>query len=461
MMKTRFLVCVMTLMLICGLSAAADAPRNPLPAPGFEENASHWWTIGDDSSKVLPEAAHTGKMGLRIGSMTYNPRGASVTGARLPVAPGQAFTLTFWAKGAPHCAAVYLNYFNAAGKSVTPSAKPASAKKSAGQQLCGLDKGADAWNQYSFPAEAPEGAAFVALWIHSFSGAAGLVDLDDFALVGLAGDAAPIAPAPPRKVAPKNAKQAKLPERKAPPIIVIKLDDVKQVRGNISAPWRKVADFFKERKLKAGFGVICDTLPDAQPAYVNWLKELHDAGLIEFWFHGWDHAPHAVNGDDLKEFSGRTYEDQLERFTKSQKLAQEKLGFAFTTFGPPGSGNGPSQDANTYRAMQDEPHMTAWLYPAPQDDAGKALEAKGKVAILDRVWQVNIESAVGVPDYQRFLEGYQANPQREYFVLQGHPWAWAGGRFDEFVKIIDFLQAQKAVFMTPSELVAHLKQGKS
>lgn len=45
------------------------------------------------------------------------------------------------------------------------------------------------------------------------------------------------------------------------------------------------------------------------------------------------------------------------------------------------------------------------------------------------------------------------NPDRKYFVLQGHPAAWGGPRFDEFVKIIDFLTKQKCVFMTPVEYV--------
>lgn len=455
-MTMRLACWMLALALLAGTArGAAMNDGNPLPDPGFEEGSGKGWSIGDEISTLTPEAAHSGKMGLRIGTPAYSARGSAVTSARLPVTPGQTLTVTFWAKGEPNHAGVFLYFYNAAGKQVTAKAAAGQAKGGGGQPARAIDKPAGQWQQYDLKAQAPEGAAFVSLWLHSYSGGRFVIDLDDFALTGLAKDAVAIAPAAARKVARKVVDPSNLPPRKSPPIIIIKLDDVKQVKGDISAPWRKVADFFKSRNLKAGFGVICDTLPEATPKYVQWIKDLHDSGLIEFWFHGWDHAPHAVNGDDLKEFSGRSYDDQLERFRKSQKLAQEKLGFAFTTFGTPGSGNGPTNDANTYRVMQDDPHMTAWLYPAPLDAPGKALAAKGKVAILDRVWQVNLESAVGVPDFQSFLQGYAANPEREYFVLQGHPWGWAGEKFDEFVKIIDFLQAQQAVFMTPSEFVAY------
>ena len=436
------------LPLIAGMLSPVWGADNALPDPGFEGDNAQWWAIADDSSQIVPEAAHTGRLGLRIGSRTYNPRGASVTSARLPVTPGQALTLSFWAKGAPDGCAVYLTFANAAGKSVTDAATPRG-----GQQLCAVNKQAEGWNAYTFTGKAPADAATVALWIHSFAGAAGVIDLDDFALGGLTGAAAAIPPPQPRqaRATPTN-RPVTLPARQARPVIILKLDDVKQAGSGVPASWKKLADFFQERRLKAGFGIICQTLEQAQPSYVRWLKEVHAAGWVEFWFHGWDHATHDVNGAALKEFNQRSYAEQKERFDKSQQLALAKLGFAFTTFGPPGGGTGPSFDDSTCRVMQDDPHMKVWLYPQPLDEAGRQLQAAGKVAILDRVWEVNLESAVGVPDYNKFLQGYAAHPERTYFVLQGHPAQWGnGGRFAEFVKIVDFLVTQQAVFMTPTE----------
>ena len=440
------------LVLLLVVGNGVCLAENPLPNAGFEDGTNKmWWSIGDNSSQIIPEAARTGKLGLRIGSLKYNPMGASVSSARLPVTPRQEFTLSFYAKGVPKCCGVYLMFANDAGKSVA-NADPRF-RGGGGHPVCVVDKQEGEWNAYSLSAQAPTNAAFVGIWVHSFSGATGLVDFDDFAFAGIAPDAVAVPPAPPRKVAPAPGagQPVKLPSRKSPPIIIIKLDDVKQVRGNISVPWVKVADFLKSRQIKGGFGVVCETLQEAAPAYVKWIKEHHDSGLIEFWYHGWDHGTHVENGVELKEFNGRSYEDQKARFDKSQKLALEKLGFAFQTFGPPGGGTGDGMDANTYRVMQADPYMKAWLYPQPMDDAGKALEGQGKVVILDRVWAVNFESAVGVPDFDRFVAGYAASPERDYFVLQGHPDPWGEARFNEFVRIIDFLVEQKAVFIHPSE----------
>ena len=185
-------------------------------------------------------------------------------------------------------------------------------------------------------------------------------------------------------------------------------------------------------------------------------------GAIEFWFHGYDHAVHSVDGTQFNEFNGRCYEDQKQRFDRSQRLARQHLGFVFHAFGPGGGVGNGLFDANTVRVMADEPEMRIWLYPQPLDAAGKKLEAQGKVVILDRVWAVNLESKPGLPDYQRLVDGYAKYPQRKYFVLQGHPNKWTEEhRWDEFVKIIEFLKARGCPFMTPSEYVASLSAGQN
>ncbi len=73
--------------------------------------------------------------------------------------------------------------------------------------------------------------------------------------------------------------------------------------------------------------------------------------------------------------------------------------------------------------------------------------------MLDRVWAVNLESKVGQPDFQRFLEGNAKNPDREYFVLQATDVLGNAREMGEFTKIINFL-VDKAEFLTPSELAA-------
>jgi peptidoglycan/xylan/chitin deacetylase (PgdA/CDA1 family) len=284
------------------------------------------------------------------------------------------------------------------------------------------------------------------------------MDFDDFALAGLAPDAVPIPPVQ-RPRPPPPPKPEEIPPRKVPPVINLKFDDVKQFKGMVFPCWTKLAEYLQSRQIKGSFGVICQSLEEATPEYVEWIKRWRDSGLVEFWFHGWDHATHEVDGVRYNEFNKRPYAEQKERFDKAQRLAQEKLGFAFETFGPTGGVGNGLFDENTVKVMADDPHLKAWLYPQPLDKAGQELEAAGKVTILDRVWAVNLEAGVGAPDFNRFLAGYAQNLTRDYFVLQGHPAAWDDNRFAEFARILDFLVAQKAVFMTPMEFVNSRKGG--
>ena len=442
------------LKFVCFSFVFAVAAQAALPNPGFEEGLSGW-VARDAMSKAVPEAAHTGKLGLRIVDEDTK-KGSDFTSAKLPVTPGQTITLTFFAKAQGDFSGVYLWFHDATGKAV----KDAALKYTGGMPSVGVKKGGGDWTPNTLKATVPAGAATVVVWVHSWGSATGTADFDDFEVAGLTEGIAPVIGVQPviAAAAPTVATAMPvLPPRKAPPVIIIKLDDLRQIDGKVHGSWNKVADFLRQRKIKGSFGVIAQTLEEATPAYTQWIKDRQASGEIEFWFHGWDHGVWTNDaGKKLSEFGGRSFEEQWERFARSQKLAVEKLGFAFATFGP-GGGGALHQDAATAEVMAKDPAMKVWLYPSPIDATGRKLAAGGKVTILDRVWAVNFESKVGYPDFQKFVEGYAKNPDREYFVLQGHPTHWAGPRFDEFVKIIDFLTAQKAVFMTPSEYAASLK----
>src|SRR5690606_37679085 len=133
-------------------------------------------------------------------------------------------------------------------------------------------------------------------------------------------------------------------------------------------------------------------LAEATPAYADWIRSRHDSGLVEFWFHAWDHGTWKNDaGKKLSEFDGRPLEEQARRLADSQRLAKEKLGFAFKTFGPPGGGQGRHQDAATAEVMSKDPDIKVWLYPSPIDAMGRELADTGKLTILDRVWAVNLE----------------------------------------------------------------------
>ena len=247
--------------------------------------------------------------------------------------------------------------------------------------------------------------------------------------------------------------------RAAPAIIVLKLDDVSQVRGNVHAAWRRVDETFAARNIKASYGVICETLTQATPDYAEWIRSRHASGRVEFWFHGWNHRAHDVDGKPCNEFAGWSYDSMKALVDRSQKAALDKLGFAFATFGPTGCGApGPNLDETVLKALHDDPYIKVALYPTPLDAMGQSVAADGKLTILDRVWDVNLEGAVGVPDCRRLMTGYAAHPERAYFVLQGHPAMWSGERYNEFLRILDFLAEQNVVFMTPTECAAAVRK---
>jgi len=433
------------------LTASASVAVTPLPNSGFEEDGYLWAVSG--SAQVTPEAAHTGKSGLRVGTAAYSTDGASVTSARLPVTPGQNITLAFQVRSQAPCSGAYLWFYDDAGKVLKVPRGMNTA--------CWISETNNVWSPHSLQAAVPAGAATVAVWVHASPGVPGIADYDDFVLTGIAPGAIATPPPPPRKpaAAKKPVSTTALPPRGKPAIIVLKLDDLKQIRGDVHAAWKRIDGVLEERHIKASYGVISETLAEAEPTYVNWIKTRHDAGRIEFWFHGWDHGPHDVNGKPCNEFAGWPYDGMKALVDKSQKAALDKLGFAFQTFGPTGSGApGPGLDETALRVLHDDPYMKVALYPMPLDDMGKKVTADGKMTILDRVWDVNLEGAVGVPDCQRLIEGYAKHPDRAYFVLQGHPAMWSGARFSEFLRILDFLTAQKVIFMTPSECAAAIKK---
>jgi peptidoglycan/xylan/chitin deacetylase (PgdA/CDA1 family) len=243
--------------------------------------------------------------------------------------------------------------------------------------------------------------------------------------------------------------------------IVFKLDDVRtNDSGYLSERWRRLLPLVQERKIKLSLGVIADSLENAKPAYISWLKEMHATGLVEFWFHGYDHGVRQVGDQEAAEFTALTYEEQKARFDKSQKLAQEKLGFTFQTYGPPGGGKMKISDADldaTARVLTDDPSMKVWLYPSPIDARGEKLNATGKVTVLDRVWAVNLEQPLFVPNPEKFIAGYNKYAAgRRYFILQGHANKWDEPRWAEFLKIVDYVTQNKIPTMLPTELAASL-----
>lgn len=456
------------------LSLAAAGETLPLINGGFEEELTGWTVseVPGATCTVRADAAHQGKAGLHVVDES-DTLSAKALSTPIPVNPGTTYRLSFWANTpTPGRMGVFMRFETANHQIIDPENLTHST----------LNGAASDWVEYSVEARAPEEASSLTIWVHSYSRMTGSADLDDFALesVDAAGDSStPAAAASPAPIKATALSASTTPSRDSahPMNIILKLDDFRAAKDHRALPaqWQKLAALIKERQLKVSIGIVCDSLAEGNDASLAWVRDLQKTGLVEFWFHGYDHQGWLdTDGRAYAEFRKRPYEEQKRRFEQSQQLAEQKLGFPFQTFGPPGfvppkppDGESPvlttpqapafpgdnfGFDASTIQVMQEDPHMKVWLYPTPIDEAGRQLAAKGKVAILDRVWNVNIEMPLFTPNLSKLKEGYsQAAPKRNYLVLQGHPTHWDDAKFAEFVKIVDFLTREGAVFTTPSE----------
>lgn len=243
------------------------------------------------------------------------------------------------------------------------------------------------------------------------------------------------------------------PVPRDPPAVVLKLDDLAtDAAGGVPPAWKRLTDFALERKLKISVGVITRSLATATSAYLDYIKDLRQTGLVEFWFHGYDHRQWVENGRKFQEFKGTPYEHQKDHFVRSQALAREKLGFAFTVFGAPFN----AYDNTTLRVLAEDPAISVVLYANPS--ARDLLPGK---VVLDRVGDVNIEAPLFVPDAAKFIAGYLRHAEvRRFYVIQGHPDQWDDARWSQFVKLVDYLQHNHIPVVTAAELAASLASPK-
>ena len=229
--------------------------------------------------------------------------------------------------------------------------------------------------------------------------------------------------------------------------VMLKFDDVGNHNGSVNYRFARLADYLASKKLKSGFGVIVksiDNLPNEK--YIEWLKKnaVENGGLIEFWNHGWDHAMffNCTEDDDCdrttkfhgEHATGLKHQERhlnlaLDTFKKWTGLTMHTLGTA-----------GNAGNADTLKALRERPEMKVWLF-----GQGKADD----ILILGR-W-LNLEHAVGKVDYETFKRAYQNQRQKDYVVLQGHPAMWPDQMFEDFKKIVELLENDGWLFVTPYE----------
>lgn len=218
--------------------------------------------------------------------------------------------------------------------------------------------------------------------------------------------------------------------------VILKADDLIYDEKNIiSKNWYRFFHYVVSEKIKTSVGMVVSSLNTEDERYAALLKYLHRTGIVEFWNHGYDHILDAshLDGTMYDEFRNSALEFQIEQLRKSQTLAKEKLDITLRTFGAPGN----AIDSTTIQALEAFEEIKVWFF---------GLEGSKKL-VLGR--GAEIEYPTGKPDYNSFVQNYDAN--KEYLVFQIHPNQWDDSQFETFKQIIEFLRERCTTFVLPYE----------
>ncbi len=240
------------------------------------------------------------------------------------------------------------------------------------------------------------------------------------------------------------------PTPAAPLRVMLKLDDLVRQgslpTATVSPRWQRVTDFLEGKKIKASYGILCDSLEGDCPGYVAWLKGLVSRGYIELWSHGYyaKLLPESmkVNGRTA-EYLGGSVEDQLAMFRKSFALVKEKVGVDMIGFGP----HSTAIDGTTYHAMAQFPQIKLVFFYGPPKDVTTSKY------VVKRLME--LEKPLFVPNAEAVQQSYEAKKATlPYIAIQGHPNQWDDARFASFMKAVLYLRDQGCRFVTPSEFLA-------
>ncbi len=163
-----------------GLAATARAEKIlPLANGDFEAQLTGWNAANDNGmSAVSAEAARAGKAGLRVTDAS-DSLGSSVASKRFPATPGKTYEARFAGRVVSGAGiAVYVRFYDAKGVGLNTQEKK-------NQNLKALGARDLEWADHSVKGVAPEGAAQVEVWIHSYSKNKVTADFDNVVLAEL------------------------------------------------------------------------------------------------------------------------------------------------------------------------------------------------------------------------------------------------------------------------------------
>ena len=202
--------------------------------------------------------------------------------------------------------------------------------------------------------------------------------------------------------------------------IILKADDLAGFPGKdlvVPKRWQRFVDVVEKYKIKATIGIIGNSLLFDDKKYFDWVKKYSD--IIEFWNHGFLHRKFNFDGEEYYEFKGTSKEYQLQLISYTNKLAKEKLGFEFETFGAPYN----AVDKNTSLALN-------------YTNIKKGFFLKDGFKGVNLINRIDFEFKVGEGSFLFFKENLKSF---DYAVIQIHPNMWNENTFIEFENIIKFL----------------------
>ncbi|MBI4979639.1 MAG: carbohydrate binding domain-containing protein [Spirochaetes bacterium] len=143
-----------------------------LPNAGFESASEGWSNDGDNGmSSIIPAAARTGKLGLRITDESKTA-GSSLYSQRIPVTAGKEYKVSFFTRMiyGGGCG-LYIQFFDADGTQI----------KVDPQDMIGLASSPQ-WKKCEGVVSVPSNAKTMGLWFHSYGHAIITQDVDDITI---------------------------------------------------------------------------------------------------------------------------------------------------------------------------------------------------------------------------------------------------------------------------------------
>lgn len=276
--------------------------------------------------------------------------------------------------------------------------------------------------------------------------------------------------------------------------VIFKADDLCQGKvGEIHDVWTRYFLYMATERIKTSVGVITMCFNLWNDKTIQYLRQINNTGMVEFFYHGWDHANPktatachwdtaepvrlAMNGPLLEpllvqslygaletvpkfvpeykgipargiqffEHGGTTYEYQKQHLEDGIKACKDKLGITIRTFGAPSN----RTDAITQRVLDENPDICGVFF-APPDTKKVFIEH-----------YADIEPEKGLPNFEFLKTNMEANRDKEVIALQMHPQQAAFNQDfnDQFVPCVNYLKTLDATFITAKDYTLYKTKG--